>query len=180
MRYCCQLIPLQITPPFIVSSLSLSSYPSASFSLRSSHSLAFPSRFATPMLFSSLFLEPRLQTVLPISLILCIPLFSALSLSSPFSFPIFLESFPSALCVVPLSPSSIPLSLPFCRCSPLRCPLVTQRAFLRPKDAPGIAAIKEIVPISTPPPIIARSIVRGWLKGAALMHSRARTRSGYG
>lgn len=111
MRHCCQLIPLQITPSFIVSSLASSLSPS--------FSLAFPPRDAGV---SSLFLEPRLQTL---SLLLRLYIFPctfcfSLSLSLPLrvSFSIFLESFLFALCILPLSFSIL-------RCSPLRCPLST-------------------------------------------------------
>lgn len=174
MCHCCQLIPLQITLPFIVSSLALSLSLPFSFS----RSLAFlPCSFATPMLVFSLILEPRLQTVTLLSLLFFLVLSAShLSHFSPLSS--FAVLFGSFFCPLPYSSFAVFLFRFHFVLLILLLPILRRphrdTEDLSPwlKGAPGIAVIKEIVPISMPPSIIA-SIVCGWLKGATLMHSHA-------
>lgn len=174
MCHCCQLIPLQITLPFIVSSLALSLSLFLSLSLvrslfypavsqpRCWSSLSFLSLGYKPSPFSPIF--PRTFCFSSLSFL------SALFIRCPFwilflSFALFLFR---AVFLFRFHFVLLILLLPILR----RPHRDTEDLSPWLKGAPGIAVIKEIVPISIPPSIIA-SIVCGWLKGATLMHSHA-------
>lgn len=112
MHHCCQLIPLQITPPFIVSSLSLTvALPLTRFSTP----LRNPDASLSPLSFLSSSYKP------PLPLLSCSSYFPSYSLSSfSFSFSIFISlslfvsfSFYVLLPLVLFLESSLSLSLAF-------------------------------------------------------------------
>lgn len=108
MRHCCQLIPLQITPPFIVSSLASSPSPSFSRPRSLFHPVSQPRCCWSPLSF----LSPGCKLSLPLSL--HFPLYFPL-LSSASTLCLSLLIFLLSLCVsFPLFPSFFnPFSSPF-------------------------------------------------------------------
>lgn len=103
MRYCCQLIPLQITPPFIVSSRSLTR---SLFLRRSQRSLSLaPTRLSTPI-------PPRSTAMLVLLSRSCASVTNSspsLRFSLPYSFsPSLLHT---SLCILLSLSLSFPLSL---------------------------------------------------------------------
>lgn len=103
MRYCCQLIPLQITPPFIVSSRSLTR---SLFLRRSQRSLSLaPTRLSTPI-------PPRSTAMLVLLSRSCASVTNSspsLRFSLPFSFSSSLLH--TSLCILLSLSLSFPLSL---------------------------------------------------------------------